>query len=242
MNKNISNLVCILFVAIVVTAPGCLQPDRENAGQLQNESRSVPLGDARSVDASIEMGVGKLSVSGGANDLMDGNFIYNLASWRPEIGYVIGNGVGNLTIRQPKSSTVPEGNARYEWDLRLKNEVPMNLGITLGAGTGDIRLGNLSLNRLRVNTGAGNMTVDLAGNWKRSLDVDIGSGVGALDIRLPSNVGVIAEVRHGVGDVQADSPLRREGTAYLNDAYGKSDVTMRVRIESGVGNIRLRLA
>jgi hypothetical protein len=225
-----------------VMAPGCLQPNKENVGQVQNESRSVPLGDTRSVDASIVMGVGELSVSGGANDLMNGNFIYNLDSWRPEIGYAVADEVGNLTIRQPSSSTVPEGNARYEWYMRLNNDVPMNLAVTLGAGTGNLRLGNLSLNGLRVDTGTGNMTIDLAGNWKKSLDVDIRSGIGALDIRLPGNVGVIAEVRHGVGDVQADSAFRREGTAYLNDAYGKTDVTMRVNVESGVGSIRLRLA
>jgi hypothetical protein len=52
---------------------------------------------------------------------------------------------------------------RYEWDLRLNDDVPMELHVDVGAGRADLKLGSLSLTRLDVAGGAGALTVDLTG-------------------------------------------------------------------------------
>jgi hypothetical protein len=49
---------------------------------------------------------------------------------------------------------------------------------------------------------------------------------------------VIIEVETGIGDVDARG-LAREGSTYTNEAYGASDVTLRIDIEGGVGQINL---
>ena len=46
------------------------------------------------------------------------------------------------------------------------------------------------------------------------------------------------DVAGGLGEVQAEG-LSRDGDAYVNDAYGKSEATLNVDIEGGVGLIRL---
>ena len=43
----------------------------------------------------------------------------------------------------------------------------------------------------------------------------------------------------GLGRVNVDG-LRKQGEAYVNDAYGNSDVSLEVNVSGGVGQINLK--
>jgi hypothetical protein len=60
-------------------------------------------------------------------------------------------------------------------------------------------------------------------------------------VRLPRDVGVEVHAKGGIGEVRPGE-LKKEGDAYVNDAYGKSPVTLRVNVEGGIGEINLELA
>ena len=210
-------------------------------GELETESRSVELGDAKSVRAEIHMGAGELKVSGGAAKLLDADFAYNVARWRPEVDYTVSGGQGRLEIRQPTGPSGPMGKARYEWDLRFSDSVPLQLTVELGAGRADFTLGSLSLTNLDLKMGAGETIVDLTGSRKNDVTARIQGGVGKATVRLPQDVGVRVDARGGIGAINAHG-FKRDDGAYVNDAYGKSDVTVRVDVQGGVGEINLELA
>jgi hypothetical protein len=152
---------------------------------------------------------------------------------------------------------------RNEWDLRLKDDVPMNLSIGLGAGSNYLELGSLSLSRLDIQTGAGevevdltgspsvsrldveagagDVTVDLTGHWEGDLVAHIKGGIGRITLRLPYDVGVRVNAEKGIGKISA-SGLTRKGKAYVNGAYGESDVTLQIEVETGIGKINLELS
>jgi hypothetical protein len=232
-------------------------------GDLVLESRSVDLDDAESVDARIRMGAGKLTVAGGADKLMEANFEYNVAEWKPEIAYRISGGRGKLTVEQPGGHGTSLGRGvHYEWDLRFNDQVPLDLNVELGAGGSYLDLGNLSVNELNITTGAGevevfltgrpqvedldlqvgagDVTVDLTGTWSDDLDADIKGGVGRVTLRLPEDVGVRVDAEKGIGKVSARGMLRKDG-AYVNEAYGRSDVTLRIDCAAGIGSIILEM-
>lgn len=242
MKLEYSSSLCILLLAAVVLAAlGCIGPS-EKAGPVQNESRSVALDNAKSVNAQVTMGAGRLILLGGAKDLLDAGFIYNLPSWKPDISYAVNEGVGNLSVQQPSSSAKSVGgNVTYIWNLRLNNDVPINLKTTLGAGESHLILGNMSLTGLNVQSGAGNATIDMSGNWKNSLNASIKAGVGDLMLVVPKNTGAIIYVSQGIGSVEVGSGLKSVGKGYSNDAYGKSETTLSISIESGIGKTRLVL-
>jgi hypothetical protein len=201
-------------------------------------------------------------VAGGADDLLDAGFTYNVADYKPEVAY----GSGVLVVRQPgvegRASLWDLDDYRYEWDLRLNDDVPIEMTIDLGVGFAELELGTLSLTRLDVNAGAGDVTVDLAGassltrldidvgagnvvvdltgDRKVDLDADINGGAGRAALRLPPDVGVRVDVEGGLSKVNA-SGLQKEGDAYVNDAYGKSEVTLRIDVKAGLGAIDLEL-
>lgn len=206
-------------------------------GPMETETRSVDLAGAESVRVELQMRAGELNLTGGADNLMDGEFSYNVPQWKPEIDYRVTGTVGRLKVEQP-SGTVHVGDANNEWNLRLNNDVPMELNLEMGAGRATLTLGELSLSRVEVKGGAGELTMDLSGDWKRDLDVQIKGGVGRVTVRLPREVGVEVSARGGIGAVHAHG-LERRGRTYVNDAFGQSDVTVRVDVKGGIGEINL---
>lgn len=211
-----------------------------HVGSVQVEDRSVGLGDARSVQVMLKMGVGHLQVTGGAEALMNAHVTYNVADWKPTVTYAVGAGRGRLAIVQPSTDDMLHStdNADNEWSVRLNDRVPMDLSINEGAGTNDLTLGGLSLTGLDVRVGAGESKVDLGGAWAHSFTATIHSGVGDLTVRLPDSVGVRVTADNGLGQVSAGN-LHWNGDAYVNDAYGTSPVTIRVALQHGIGNVTL---
>ena len=64
-------------------------------------------------------------------------------------------------------------------------------------------------------------------------------GVGEATIDLPQNVGIVADVTGGLGDIRAGGLEKRDGR-YVNAAYGTAGTTVRLDIRGGVGSIVLR--
>jgi Na+-transporting NADH:ubiquinone oxidoreductase subunit NqrF len=55
------------------------------------------------------MGAGRLTIDGGAKDLSDGSFIYNVLSWKPEASYNVSGTVGEFVVQQPETSVTSTG-------------------------------------------------------------------------------------------------------------------------------------
>lgn len=257
--KRVGVTSLLILIAVTLAATACNQGFR--VGDLQTSSQSVELDDTDSVNVEIQMGAGTLDVSGGARDLLEASFTYNVEELDPQATY----DNGKLEIKDSGAeggirSLFDLDDFRNEWDLKLNEEVPMEMTIGLGAGRSNLALGALALTSLNVdggagdvdldlsnsqslrqleyNLGAGDSVIDLTGDWQNDLDARIVGGVGEFDLRLPSGVGVSIQVDTGIGDIDA-SGLTRAGDTYTNDAYGVSDVTLRIDIEGGVGRINL---
>jgi hypothetical protein len=227
----------LILIAVAFTATGCYRGVR--VGDLQTKSQTVERGDANAVNAEIQMGAGKLDVSGGASELLEASFTYNVEELDPRATYTNGRlEVRDSGVNMGIASLADLDEFRNEWDLKLNEDVPMEMKINLGAGPSNLALGALALTSLNINGGAGEITIDLTGTWRNDLDARIAGGLGDLHLTLPREVGVRIEVDPGIGVVDA-SGLTRDGNTYTNDAYGVSDATLRIHIDGGVGNINL---
>lgn len=207
-------------------------------GALRTESRTVELRNDAAMRVDINFGAGDLRLAGGADKLLEADFTYNVARLKPEVKYT----AGALVIRQPEARGLPDlrniTDFRNEWDVRLYDETPMALKVNVGGGTSDLRLADLSLTRLDLSLGAGTSTLDLNGDWARDLDVTVDSGAANISVRLPQNVGVRVEV--DAGPTVVDAPdMTKNGNVYTNAAYGASNVTLRIKMDAGVGWINL---
>jgi hypothetical protein len=192
---------------------------------------------ATSVYTKIEIPAGELTIDGGGTRLLDANFDFSGDMQEPKVDYNVSGTAGRLNITQHENSGIHVGNNHDDWTVRF-DDTPMELDISMGAGEGNLNLQRMDLSFLRIEMGAGEINVNLTGERKRDLKADIQGGVGSATIRLPKDVGVQVHANGGIGSIDTEG-LHKEGGAYVNDAYGKSPVTIRMNIEGGVGEIRL---
>ncbi|MGB2763592.1 MAG: toast rack family protein [Candidatus Aminicenantaceae bacterium] len=229
------SLKIFLIIFLVGGFVGC-----KVAGDMQEETRSIELGSAESVEINLKIAVGELRVRGGASDLMEGYFAYNIKKWKPEIEYDEFNDRGTLKVKQGKYHRMNVGKKRNKWDISLNNDVPLDIQIDFGVGQGKLDLRGLIIKSFNIDMGVGELTVDLSGEQKQDLDVVIDGGIGSVTLYLPEHIGVRANIDRGIGSVDARD-FDKRGSIYTNDAYGKTEVTIYVDIDAGIGSIDLRL-
>jgi hypothetical protein len=209
-------------------------------GKLREETQVVDLQGAESATVHVRMGAGELAISEGSAELMDATFLYNVPDWQPTLDYVVSGGEGELWVEQPEVNNVKFNSYRYEWDLRFNQEVPLDLQVALGAGESQIDLSQLTLTDLKIEMGVGDLELDLTGARDRDLDVVLRGGIGQATLLLPADVGVKAAVTGGIGEIET-SGLSKDGSTYVNEAYGQSDTTLTLDVEAGIGEIELRV-
>ena len=237
-NKNVKIWGVGLLNLLLLSTVACME---EPVGDLEIAPQAVELGKAKSVEAEFRIGVGQLRLSGGAKKLLEGEILYNIARWKPEVTYELEGDAGRLVVRQPESHGVPHGGKmKNDWNLNLNDSVPLRLKINLGVGKNELELGSLNLTDLDIQTGVGESTIDLIGDWKKDLNATIEGGIGLVVLRLPSQVGVRIDAEKGIGSIHARD-FKKDDRSYVNEAFGKSKVTLHIRIKAGIGEIRLEL-
>jgi hypothetical protein len=229
------NIRCLPLLAAALCLSSCVV---YTTGPVRHDSRSVERDASERVRVNLNMGAGNLIIGGGARKLLNADFTYNVASWEPEVRYSSTGTNGNLTIRQPGQGHAQIGRTRYQWDLALNNDVPIDLSLHFGAGEARLDLSSLSLRSVEVDMGVGKLDMDLRGDPKHSYDVRVSGGIGEATVHLPARVGVYAEGSGGIGEIKTQG-LRREGGHWVNDAYEDSKVRIHVDVHGGIGEIRL---
>ena len=207
-------------------------------GPTQHDAVSIARDASEFLSVNLNMGVGTLRVAPGTTKLAEGDLIYNVETWKPIVRYSSAAGHGALEIDQPGSEHSHAGNMKYDWGLRLADNVPIDLTVHFGAGEAQLDLGRLALRTVDVTMGAGEVHMDLRGVPQRNYDVHIRGGVGEVTVRLPHDVGVSAKAVGGIGEIHT-SGLRKDGDRWVNDAYERSKSTIHLDIHGGIGQINL---
>lgn len=225
------------LTASVVLLTGCIELSHTPAGPLRDEPVSIELGGADRADVELDMGAGQLTVRGGAQKLMEGTFEYNVPDWKPRVQTSTNGAHATVTIKEPEHVRLG-GNQQYAWNLSLNNKVLYDLALNCGAGEARLHLGDLDLRSVNVHIGVGQVDLDLEGHPTRDYEVNISGGVGQATVRLPHDVGVRAEAHGGIGSINVTG-LERHGDHYENSQYDNAKVNVRLKVDGGIGEIRI---
>jgi N-terminal domain of toast_rack, DUF2154 len=230
---------CFAAILIAPTLTGCFVDI--DPGPLRTESKSIDLGSAEMVRLEVHMSAGQLKMSGGAPKLLQADFRYSESMGKPEVRYDATGFRGRLNVESPSHHRGSIGNVTNDWELRLNDDVPLDVVVHLGAGENRLDLSSLNLRSVEVHMGAGQLNMDLTGDYRKDFTVSVHGGVGEANIRLPKHVGVTAEARGGIGSISTSGLTKRDGR-YVNKAYGESKTTIRMDVHGGIGQINLREA
>lgn len=210
---------------------------RAEIGPLHTDPVSIELGSAERAAIQLKLGAGELLVRGGADKLLQGQFEYNIAAWKPIVDQSVNGSDADVTIRQPRG-VGGFGNTRNRWDLEINDKVLLDFSLDCGAGQTRLEMGDLNLQRVAVHMGAGEVDLDLRGQPSHDFDVTLQGGVGQATVRIPRNIGVRAEAHGGIGQISVTG-LEKRGGYYENGLYGGSKPNLRLKVEGGIGEIRI---
>ncbi len=242
MKSRIITAILVLSLATMACGFSIDLPERANAGPEVKESITVADPQSDETRVSISFGAGKLTLSPGAKNLVDGTIVYNVEELKPEI---VEDG-NNIEIKQGNFKKIPPKGMKNEWDLKL-GKAPMDLVIEAGAYDGTLELGGLSLKSLEVKDGASN--VDLTFSKPNPIDMSIlRYSTGASDVKLTglanANVSTMT-FSGGAGNYTLDfsGDLQQDVVATVDSGLGNvtliipSDVNAKVTVDSAAVNI-----
>jgi hypothetical protein len=226
------NALLLAGLSALVSVGAC---ERAQTGPTEHQHFAAPMDKADSTRVGLSMGAGKLTVTGGATDLVSADFTYNVPEWKPTTVQSSNGTESDVQISQG-SSTHSGGNTENEWHVSLNDTRPVTLVAHVGAGEANLTLGRLNLRRIELTIGAGQVDMDLRGTPTTSYAVSVHGGVGQATIHLPRTVAISATASGGLGDISAKGLEKRDGR-WINPAGASSPVTIDLDIHGGVGQI-----
>jgi len=242
---NVKIVLAILILALASLACGFSidLPDRTKAGPDIEESITVADPKSDETHLSISFGAGELTLSPGAQNLVDGTAVYNVKDLKPEVKK---NG-SNIEIKQGDFKSLPPFDGmKNKWDLKL-GDVPMELTIQAGAYDANLKLGGLALKNLTVRDGAANVDLSFLEPNQTEMSV-LRYETGASDVRLTglanANFSTLA-FSGGAGNYTLDfsGELQRDAVVTIESGFGNvslvipKDVDTLVTVESAAVNI-----
>ena len=223
---NVKIIIAILILALASMACGFSYtlPERPKAGPEVEESITVEDPKSDETRLTLSFGAGKLILSPGAKNLVEGTAVYNVQDLKPTIQK---NG-SSIEIRQGDFKSLPIfKDMENEWNFKL-GDTPLDLTVNAGAYEGDLELGGLALKSLTVQDGASHVNVSFLEPNQTEMSL-LRYETGASDMKLA-----------GLANANF-STLTFSGGAgnYTLDFSGELQRDAVVEIEAGLGNVSL---
>ena len=246
MKKNI--LLAILTLTLTTMAcgfqtnfPSVKTPGPEATDQI---TINPPSGD---INLTLSFGAGKLTFTGGAQNLVDGTAVYNIPDFKPEIK----TDGGNVSVSQGKYQIngFPTLNGiKNDWNLKLGSN-PMNLIINAGAYEGHYDFGGLALTNLTINDGAAEVNADFSSpNLEKLSVLSYKTGASNVTLKNLGNANFATLVfESGAGNYTLDfsGKLQRDGSVNVRSGMSNlslvipADTAAIVKVSSGLSNIQI---
>jgi len=243
---KIKIISAILALALASMACGFTVdlPNQAKAGPDVTDKITVADPESDETRLSLSFGAGTLTLSPGAQGLVEGTALYNVKEFKPEI---VKNG-GNIEIKQGNFEGIPPfDEIKNDWDLKL-GKSPMDLTIEAGAYEAKVELGGLALKSLTVKDGAAK--VNLSFSEPNRVEMSrLSYSTGASEVKLTglANANFSAfNFDGGAGSHTLDfsGELQRDASVKVNS--GLSDLTLIipsgmnavVTVDSGLSDIK----
>jgi hypothetical protein len=193
-------------------------------GDTQKVDINEPPTDAKPSELVLRMGGGKLDLSAGSNQLVEGSIRYNVADWQPTVT----REGREVRIEQKVNGSIPIGdNIINDWELKLGKD-PIDLTVEAGAYEGNLDLTGVPVVRLKITDGASQNTLSFTAPNPVRMDT-LTYETGASNVSL-----------EGLGYTDADVINFKGGAGNFKlDFAGQLNREMKVYVDGGLGNITI---
>lgn len=237
----ISVSVWTIFWPLFLIALGVwfLFSSRWRRGTAQAENLSIPRDGASQASIEFHHGAGKLDVGSlmGGTALLEGTFVGGVSHTAQPFG-------SEMRVRLSADPVHPWGPWNWpeglRWDVRLTQDLPLQLVFHTGAGESDINLADLNVKSLRLETGASSTRVILPARAQYTR-VDAKAGMAAVNMTVPQGVAAMIQAKTGLAGVTIDTNrFPQQGSTYVSPDFGTAPNKVEIYIEGGMGSFDVR--
>lgn len=155
----------------------------------------------------------------------------------------VGKGDFELSGLQVKDFNLSSGASDVSLSFDEPNRTTIeNINIESGLSKFDGRnLCNARFKHLRFQGGVGAYTLDFGGSLNSEVDVDIEVGMGVMTLYIPANIGArVMYEKSWVSRVDCAADFGSNGeNEYVSKNYDSSPGKMNIRIDSGLGSVKI---
>lgn len=173
---------------------------------------ALKFSDAVPISFDVQLGVGK------------GNFDFSGLHVK-DFNLSTGAGDVTLTFDEPNPATIE------------------NMNIESGVSKFDGRnLGNANFKHFRFQEGVGTSTLDFSGGIRSEVDVDLEVGMGVMTVIVPPDVGArVTYDKSWASKLDCSEDFHSTSdTEFVSDNYDSVPAKMNIRVDSGLGSIKIR--
>lgn len=200
---------------------------------------------ATRANVTISPSVGKLVVTGGADQASVVNAKLNLAqSENLAKSYRITNGTGSLDLESQGNIYVVypnlgPGNPNYQtWTCRLNSAIPVDLNLNLGLGEMSVNLTETHPDSLYAKLGIGQIQLTLPSSG--SYSATINNGIGSTIVYIPKGTIIRVHLETGLAGSSLPKDFTRQGdTAYSPGAENAARV-IDLSVKQDIGSLEIR--
>ena len=145
--------------------------------------------------------------------------------------------LGGLALTDLDLST---GASQSTIDISEPNSIGMSTAnFEIGAAEFEARhLGNLNAERIEVDVGVGEVTLWFNGRWQRDARVSIDMGLGALELRIPEELGVRLRKDGFLVSLDSEGMVKR-GNWYYSPAWEDADRKVTIDLDTAFGSVKV---
>jgi hypothetical protein len=204
----------------------------------ETEDVAIPLEGAENARVVVRHGAGRLSIEGGAES---GELLSGTASGGIEFRKRIKNGKLRVDVQAPgRIYNVLPFTKPLIWDLKISEEIPLELDVRGGANETNLDLSNLNVTNLNLRTGASETIVTMPAKVKHTR-AEAHCSVASVRINIPEGVAARIRSSGGLSNVSIDRDrFPRSGGAYQSPDYDTAECKLELYLSMGIGSLIVR--
>lgn len=234
--------ILLVIIIIVIGGTALWWSVATESGDRITERFSWPTDGAERAELELELGVGKLRLTGYADmaDLLIADL--DLAP-NADVRKSIDTNADVARGRISSARSFPwlpffRGGKMNDWDLRLNSRVRWELDVESGVGDVRLDLTDLRVSVLHLNSGVG--AVDMILPRRGAVRATINGGVGDIRVTIPEGAQARLKADRGLGSLTIGSRFKRHGDYYETEGYDRAESAIDLEIDIGVGSVTVR--
>lgn len=204
-------------------------------GNVEVESASVELQDAREAHVRINHGAGEMRLHSGASgsELLRGTFAGGVEKKAHRNG-------DKLEVRlEPANNfmVLPPfgGHSQLDWDVAFNASIPTALNMNLGANKSTIDLQDMNITDIHLSSGASDTVITLPSRGRLNVNCEIGAA--SLTLIVPDGVAIRARASMGAGDFNVD---RSRFPTNESSDFTNAPNAVDINVKGGAASVRIK--